>query len=172
MTGLGRVRTPEDIGAVVVAAEDGVPIRVADLGRVQVDAAPKRGEGSVNTQPAVILGVQKQPGTNTLTLTRTLEAVLRDLQDKLPAGMQITRCCGRPILSKPPSRMSSMPCVTAASWSSRLCSSSGQPQSGLYYAHGHSPVPAHGGARPEGVRGDDQYHDPGRDGHCHRGAGR
>src|SRR4029453_6318990 len=91
VTGLGRVRTPEDIGAVVVAAEDGVPIRVADLGRVQVDAAPKRGAGSVNTQPAVILGVQKQPGTNTLTLTRTLEAVLHDLQAKLPEGMQITR---------------------------------------------------------------------------------
>ena len=90
VTGLGRVRTPEDIGAVAVAAEDGVPIRVADLGRVQVDAAPKRGEGSVNMQPAVILGVQKQPGTNTLTLTRTLEAVLHDLQAKLPAGMQIT----------------------------------------------------------------------------------
>ena len=83
VTGLGRVRTPEDIGAVVVAAEDGVPIRVADLGRVQVDAAPKRGEGSVNTQPAVILGVQKQPGTNTLTLTRTLEAVLHDLQAQI-----------------------------------------------------------------------------------------
>ena len=90
VTGLGRIRTPEDIGAVVVAAEDGVPIRVADLGRVQVDAAPKRGEGSVNTQPAVILGVQKQPGANTLTLTRTLEAVLHDLQPKLPAGMQMT----------------------------------------------------------------------------------
>src|SRR5262245_6321807 len=90
VTGVGRVRTPEDIGAVVVAAEDGVPIRVADLGRVQVDAAPKRGEGSVNTQPAVILGVQKQPGTNTLTLTRTLEAVLHDLQATLPEGMQIT----------------------------------------------------------------------------------
>jgi CzcA family heavy metal efflux pump len=90
VTGLGRMRTLEDIGAAVVAAEDGVPIRVADLGRVQVDAAPKRGEGSVNTQPAVILGVQKQPGANTLTLTRTLEAVLKDLQATLPAGMQIT----------------------------------------------------------------------------------
>ena len=56
---------------------------------MRIDAAPKRGEGSVNTQPAVILGVQKQPGANTLTLTRTLEAVLAEIQAKLPEGMRI-----------------------------------------------------------------------------------
>jgi Cu/Ag efflux pump CusA len=91
VTGLGRMRTPEDIGAAVVAAADGVPIRVSDLGSVQIDAAPKRSEGSINAQPAVILGVQKQPGANTLTLTRTLEAVLAELQGKFPEGMRIQR---------------------------------------------------------------------------------
>jgi Cu/Ag efflux pump CusA len=87
--GLGRMRTPEDIGAAVVAAVDGIPIHVSDLGTVRIDAAPKRGQGSINAQPAVILGVQKQPGANTLTLTRTLEAVLAELQGKFPEGMRI-----------------------------------------------------------------------------------
>ena len=91
VTGRGRIRTLEDIGDTVVAAEHGVPIRVSDLGHVQIDTALQRGEGSANAQPAVILGIQKQPGANTLTLTRTLEAVLTDIQATLPAGMQITR---------------------------------------------------------------------------------
>ena len=36
-------------------------------------------------------GIQKQPGANTLELTRTLDGVLDDLQKTLPAGMTIDR---------------------------------------------------------------------------------
>ena len=91
VTGRGRMRTTEDVGETVVAAADGVPIRVSDLGSVRIDTAPKRGEGSVNATPAVILGIQKQPGANTLTLTRAVDAVVHDLQATLPDGMQIVR---------------------------------------------------------------------------------
>ena len=91
VTGRGRMRTIADIGETVVAAADGVPIRVSDLGSVRIDTAPKRGEGSVNATPAVILGIQKQPGANTLTLTRAVDVVLGDLQAKLPDGMQVLR---------------------------------------------------------------------------------
>jgi Cu/Ag efflux pump CusA len=91
VTGVGRLRTIDDITQVVVEAVNGVPVRIADLGVVRIDEAPKRGEGSVNMQPGIILGVQKQPGANTLTLTRTLDAVLDDLQAKLPEGMHINR---------------------------------------------------------------------------------
>jgi CzcA family heavy metal efflux pump len=91
VTGVGRIRTPQDIAETVVSAVDGVPIRISELGSVRIDAAPKRGEGSVNTKPAVILGVQKQPGANTLSLTRTLDTVLDEIQAGLPAGMTINR---------------------------------------------------------------------------------
>jgi CzcA family heavy metal efflux pump len=91
VTGVGRVRTPQDIAETVVSAVDGVPVRIADLGSVRIDAAPKRGEGSVNATPAVILGVQKQPGANTLSLTRTLDTVLDEIQAGLLEGMTINR---------------------------------------------------------------------------------
>ena len=91
VTGYGRIRTLGDMRETVVAAVDGVPIRIADLGVVRIGAAPKRGDGSANTRPAVVLGVQKQPGANTLTLTRTLDTVLDDIQASLPAGMRINR---------------------------------------------------------------------------------
>ena len=91
VTGIGRVYTLEDIRESVVAARDGVPIRVRDLGEVRLGEAPKRGEGSANTKPAVILGIQKQPRANTLTLTQELDRVLDDLQAKLPEGMKIDK---------------------------------------------------------------------------------
>jgi CzcA family heavy metal efflux pump len=40
-------------------------------------------------QPAVILGIQKQPGANTLLLTQELDQVLEDVAESLPEGMSI-----------------------------------------------------------------------------------
>ena len=89
VTGMGRLRTLEDIGETVVTARAGVPVRVADVGEVKLGVAPKRGEASAMGKPAVVMGIQKQPGANTLALTRQLEAVLADIQTKLPPGMKL-----------------------------------------------------------------------------------
>ena len=91
VTGIGRVREVEDIAETVVVVRDGVPVRVADVASVGTGAAPKRGEGSLAGRPAVILGVQKQPGANTLALTATLDEVLDDIAARLPEGMTIER---------------------------------------------------------------------------------
>ncbi len=91
VTGLGRAQSADDLRETVVTKRGTTPVRIRELGDVRVDAAPKRGEGSAKARPAVILGVQKQPGANTLTLTRELDAVLDDLQSKLPPGMIIDK---------------------------------------------------------------------------------
>src|SRR5207247_612733 len=49
------------------------------------------GEGWRSGQPAVIIGVQKQPGANTIELTRRLDRELDVLQGELPRGMTIGR---------------------------------------------------------------------------------
>src|SRR5512145_1211537 len=91
VTGVGRVRSLEDIGETVVMATNGIPTKVADLGNVVIGEEPKRGEGSTRGKLAVILGIQKQPGANTLMLTKELDAVLDDIEAKLPAGMKIDK---------------------------------------------------------------------------------
>ena len=64
-------------------------IAVAWIDRIQL--ALKRGEGSHNAKPAIVIGIQKQPAANTLDLTATIEATLDDIQRALPEGMQIHR---------------------------------------------------------------------------------
>lgn len=86
---LGRFTNVSDIGAVVVRTEGQSPILVRDLATVQEGAASKRGDGSHNATPAVIIGIQKQPGANTLELTERIDATLAEIQQSLPAGMQI-----------------------------------------------------------------------------------
>jgi CzcA family heavy metal efflux pump len=89
--GVGRLTSTDAIGAVAVETTAGVPVLVRDLGVIREGAAIKRGEGSHNARPAVILGIQKQPNMNTLDLTARIETTLDDIQRALPAGMQIHR---------------------------------------------------------------------------------
>ncbi|HSP68234.1 MAG TPA: efflux RND transporter permease subunit, partial [Bryobacteraceae bacterium] len=89
--GIGRVSNEEEIGNIVITARDARPILVRNVARVQIGEALKRGEGSHKGSPAVILGIQKQPGANTLELTRLLDTTLDDIQRTLPAGMVIDK---------------------------------------------------------------------------------
>jgi CzcA family heavy metal efflux pump len=88
---IGRARTSQEIGESVVALRGDRPVLVRDLADVREGAALRRGEGSRNAQPAVIVGVQKQPGANTVELTTRLDAELDRLQQELPGGMTIDR---------------------------------------------------------------------------------
>src|SRR5262249_43954539 len=74
--GVGRVSNEDEIGNIVVAAHHTHPILVRNIARVRIGEALKRGTGSHKASPAVILGIQKQPGANTLALTRELDATL------------------------------------------------------------------------------------------------
>jgi CzcA family heavy metal efflux pump len=87
--GIGRVRSLDDIAASVVAVKNGAPVRIADVAEVKIGRALRIGSGSYNAAPAVIIGVQKQPGADTLALTRELDKAIAQLRQELPAGMNI-----------------------------------------------------------------------------------
>jgi CzcA family heavy metal efflux pump len=84
---VGRARTPEEFGDVVVGSQGGLPVVARDVGDIRVGEGLKRGTGSYNGRPAVILAIQKQPNANTLELTARLDEVFADLQKTLPRGM-------------------------------------------------------------------------------------
>ena len=103
-----EVRTLADIEQTVVAARGTRPIVIGDLATVRVGEALKRGEGSYNGQPAVVLGIQRQPDVNTLQLTRTLDRAFDEIQATLPEGATQTHIslfdgsnCGISLAGKP-----------------------------------------------------------------------
>jgi CzcA family heavy metal efflux pump len=88
---IGRVRTAEEIGDSVVAMRGTRSVLIRDVADVKEGPALKRGEGSRNGAPAVVVGVQKQPGANTIDVTERLDRELDALQKDLPPGISIDR---------------------------------------------------------------------------------
>ncbi len=87
--GLGRIGSLADIGNTLVSMRGGEPVLVRHLAEVKIGPAPMRGAAAHNGEAAVVLGIQKQPGANTLELTERLDRVLANIQASLPAGMKI-----------------------------------------------------------------------------------
>lgn len=86
---LARAVSPSEIESTVVGLRDGVPVTIRQVANVRYAPMVKRGDASVNGEPAVILSVQKQPGANTVELTREIDKVLADLKQTLPPEIEL-----------------------------------------------------------------------------------
>lgn len=89
--GYGRAENVEDIQKTVLKILGGVPLTISDIANVKVEPEAKRGVASYNGQPAVVVSLQKQPGVNTLKLTRDIEKVITNLDATLPEGVAISK---------------------------------------------------------------------------------
>ncbi|MCC7142855.1 MAG: efflux RND transporter permease subunit, partial [Candidatus Eisenbacteria bacterium] len=89
--GIGRARTPADLASASLGMTDGVPLTVKEIARVREAAEPKRGTAAYRATPAVILSIQKQPGANTIEVTRAIDERLDALTATLPPGVKIER---------------------------------------------------------------------------------
>jgi HME family heavy-metal exporter len=86
---VGLTRQIEDLESTVVATRDDQVILLKQVAKVDFAARVKRGDAGYNGKPAVIVSVQKQPAADTVALTRTIEAALRDSQRTLPEGISV-----------------------------------------------------------------------------------
>ena len=87
--GSGRAYSLAQLEEAVVKNVKGQSIKVKDVATVQIGAADKIGDGSLNASPAVILTISKQPEVNTLALTQKLDEAIADLRKTLPESVEI-----------------------------------------------------------------------------------
>ena len=86
---IGRTTSPDAIADSVVADRSGVPLLLRQVAEVTFGRQVMRGDAGVNGRAAVIVSVQKQPGVDTISLTKQVEEALTDIQKGLPADVKI-----------------------------------------------------------------------------------
>src|SRR6202167_2484417 len=86
----GQVHTPEQIGQIVVkTSAAGVPIRVGDIASVAPSVAPVYTVVTANGKAAVLLSINRQPDSNTLSVANEVHSEIAQLQKTLPSGVRL-----------------------------------------------------------------------------------
>jgi CzcA family heavy metal efflux pump len=86
-----RVRGVGDIASTIVRYHEGAPVTIGEVADVALGPAPQRGTAADRGEPAVVLSIQKSPGTNTLVLTEQIDRLLDQVETSLPEGMVLNR---------------------------------------------------------------------------------
>jgi multidrug efflux pump len=84
-----QIRSAEDYGNVVVAYKNGAPVRLKDVATLISGAENSKLGGWMNSVPALILNVQRQPGANVVDVVDRIHAMLPALQEDMPAGVDV-----------------------------------------------------------------------------------
>jgi CzcA family heavy metal efflux pump len=86
---LGRLRDVSQLEQVVVLPSADRPILLSQVARVVIGDQIKRGDAAVDSVPAVMLTISKQPGADTRGLTDEILRALDELRPTLPKDVEI-----------------------------------------------------------------------------------
>ncbi len=86
---IGVVASVDDIKRTLIGMHFGRPVLVGDIAEVVEAPRLKRGDGFFNGKPAVIMSIQKQPGADTVAITRAVESAIEELKPTLPKGIAV-----------------------------------------------------------------------------------
>jgi multidrug efflux pump len=81
---------PEDYANTIIAYRSGNPVRLSDVATVIEGPENANQAAWMNTTPAVILNIQRQPGANIIKVADSVKLRLKQLQANLPASVKVT----------------------------------------------------------------------------------
>jgi HAE1 family hydrophobic/amphiphilic exporter-1 len=85
----GQLLSADQYRPIVVAYRSGNPVRLEEVARVYDGVENPRNLSWYNGTPALYLGVQRQPGTNTVDVVDRVKALLPELQAQLPGAVEL-----------------------------------------------------------------------------------
>ena len=81
---------PEEYAQTIIAYKNGNPVRLSDVATTIEGPENAYQAAWMNTTPAVILNIQRQPGANIIKVADSIKLRLKQLQANLPASVHVT----------------------------------------------------------------------------------
>ncbi|MBZ5657577.1 MAG: multidrug efflux RND transporter permease subunit [Acidobacteriia bacterium] len=84
-----QLLSSQQYNSVIIAYRNGAPVRLSDVANAVDSAENVKQAAWVNTTPAVLLNIQRQPGANIISVADRVKKVLPQLQASLPAAVKV-----------------------------------------------------------------------------------
>ncbi len=93
----GQLENAANFRAMSVVFRNGAAVQLGALGRVLDDVENNKSASWFNGKRAVVLAVQRQPGTNTVAVAQGVKAALDSMRTQIPGGVVINNLFDRSI---------------------------------------------------------------------------
>ncbi|HLT27207.1 MAG TPA: MdtB/MuxB family multidrug efflux RND transporter permease subunit [Zeimonas sp.] len=85
-----QIRAIDGYRDLVLAYRDGAPLRLGDVARIDEGAENAQLAAWANDEPAIVLNIQRQPGSNVIEVVDRIHALLPSLRASLPGAADLT----------------------------------------------------------------------------------
>jgi multidrug efflux pump len=92
-----QLKTADEYRQLVIAYKNGAPIRIQDVAEAVDGAENSRLAAWANSTPAIILNIQRQPGTNVIEVVDRVKQLLPQLKASLPAAVDVVLLTDRTV---------------------------------------------------------------------------
>jgi len=92
-----QLKSADDYRAMIIAYRNNSPIRLSDVADVVDGAENSKLAAWANQTPAIIVNIQRQPGTNVIEVVDRIKQLLPQLQAALPASVDVTMLTDRTV---------------------------------------------------------------------------
>jgi len=85
----GALKNAQQFSNAIISFQNGAPIKLGDIARVEDSVANDKAETWYNNQRSIVLAIQREPGSNTITVISRILQLLPTLEKQMPGGTQI-----------------------------------------------------------------------------------
>ena len=85
-----QISSADQYASIIVAYKNNDPVRLSDVATVTQSAENNKLASWMNTTPAILLNVQRQPGANVIAVVNQIRQVLPDIRSSMPANVDVT----------------------------------------------------------------------------------
>ncbi|HXT17663.1 MAG TPA: efflux RND transporter permease subunit [Gemmatimonadaceae bacterium] len=86
----GQLDSASEFGNMIVAYRNGAPVHLAEIGKITDDVQNNKTASWFNGERAIVLAIQRQPGTNTVDVANHVKTALEKLKAEIPPSVEVS----------------------------------------------------------------------------------